>query len=112
MIDLQYYAYLPTVRNITKNDYKDFEDVALNPSELLDLKEMNQSELRGLMMFCGVRVFNDTPIVACTKEEMRMAYITWRSNKVAESRVHCFDETASWAKKILKLHRQTVNWFD
>ena len=56
----------------------EFKTIKFNPEELIQLRDMNKKELTGLMVFCGIRVFNDVPLVVMEEEEMRTAYLGWR----------------------------------
>ena len=62
----------------------ELESVEFNPKELLELKEMDERELRKLMMLCGIRVHNGMPVVAMNEEEMRTAYLAWKFTKIQE----------------------------
>jgi hypothetical protein len=77
-MNLFYYAQLPEVRRVTADDHKIFRQMAWNPQELIQLKLMKHRELMGLMMFCGIRVYNEMPVIACEDNELRMAYLVWR----------------------------------
>lgn len=72
-------AKIAKVRNVSLNDYDVFKQVEFQPDELLQLKEMSHQELVNLMVFCGIRTFNDVPLIVLDDDEMRMAYLVWRS---------------------------------
>lgn len=112
MADLSYYAYLPRVRPIKNEDYEPFNDVAFDLSELIQLKEMNTAELRGLMMFCDIRVYNDLPVIACTDDEMRLAYLSWRAFKSADNRILLQRKLSRLKKRLFKTYDGVVDWFN
>ncbi|PGQ88211.1 hypothetical protein [Priestia megaterium] len=63
-------------------NYKQFETIGFDPEELIQLKEMNHRELTGLMIYCGIHVYNGVPLVVLKEDEMRMAYLVWRASRV------------------------------
>lgn len=86
MLDLKAYAKQASERIITDQEREVFKTVGFDPEELWQLKEMNEKELRLLMVFCGIRVFNEVPLLVLEEDEMRMAYIIWRSDRVKEKK--------------------------
>jgi hypothetical protein len=81
------YIALASVRPITEKDRKPLQRFSFDPQELKELKEMKTNELRGLMCFCGIRTFEELPVIACDDDELRMAYIVWRSYYSKEKRL-------------------------
>ncbi len=79
-MDLFFYAKLPSLRRVTSKDYKAFQTMFFEPTELTQLKLMNREELLGLMAFAGIRVMNEIPIIACSEDQMRLAFCVWRGN--------------------------------
>lgn len=72
---------------ITPEEKKDeFKTIHFDPNELIMLKSMDHKELIGLMLFCGIRVYNGIPLVVMEEDEMRMAYVIWRSSKMNEEK--------------------------
>lgn len=49
-----------------------------NPMELVELKALSRRDLLALMVFCDIRLFDDTPVAAMTDDELRKAYVVWR----------------------------------
>ena len=65
-------------------DYKEFKTIGFDPDELLQLKNMSTKELIGLMLYCGIHVFNGVPLLVMSDDEMRTAYLGWRTLKIQE----------------------------
>ena len=84
---LLYYARLPLIRRVDEQDRRSFYNMAWDPFELIELKQMSRKDLKGLMAFCDITLFNDIPIIACEDDEMRVAYIAWRSRHSRECRL-------------------------
>ncbi len=80
-MDLFFCSDLPSKRRITSKDHKQFDSVFFDLNELSQLQTMNKEELLGLMAFCQIRIFNHLPILACSEDEMRLAYCVWRGDK-------------------------------
>lgn len=68
----------------SEKDHKFFKTIGFDPEELLEVKEMDEKELTYLMLFCNIRTFNDMPVEAMSEDEMRMAYVVWRAEKIKE----------------------------
>jgi hypothetical protein len=79
LMTLIYYATLPAIRRVTPEDQASFHRMTWDPFELIELKQMNREDLLGLMVFCDIRLFNEMPVIACEDDELRMAYLAWRS---------------------------------
>lgn len=101
MLDLNVYAKLPEKRMVTEKDWEEFETVGFDPEELLQLKEMNRKELIGLMVFCGIRVFNEVPLIVLEEDEMRMAYLVWRADKMTRKK-----------SKVAKRMERGIQWLN
>lgn len=86
MLNLKMYAKLVEARTITDKDREIFKTVGFDPEELWQVKEMNEDELKLLMLFCGIRVYEDTPVIVMNEDEMRMAYVLWRADMVKEKK--------------------------
>lgn len=69
---------------VKKEQQLEFQKRRFDPFELLKLKRLNREELLSLMVFCEIRVMNETPVVAMTDDELRMAYLLWRANGQTE----------------------------
>lgn len=101
MVYLKYFAHMALEDKRCKKDYNQFKTLGFDPDELLQLKEMNKKELIGLMMFCGIRVYNGVPLIVMRDDEMRMAYLAWRAMMIEEKKaevrpkvergIRCFD---------------------
>lgn len=76
---LIYYATLPAIRRVTPEDHANFHRMTWDPFELIELKQMHREDLLGLMVFCDIRAFNAMPVIACEDDELRLAYLAWRS---------------------------------
>ena len=87
MIELKRYAALGGTSTFTQQDRKVFQTVGFDPNELLQLQDMNNKELTHLMIFCGIRVFNGTPVCILGDDDMRLAYVLWRANLVNEKKL-------------------------
>lgn len=83
-MDLKFYAGKAKEKVITDKDREVFKTIGFDPEELQQLKKMDERELKLLMTFCGIRVFNEMPLVALEEDEMRMAYVLWRADKIKE----------------------------
>jgi hypothetical protein len=93
------------VRPITEKDREPLRKLSFEPYELIELKNMNTKDLRGLMCFCGIRVYEDMPVIACEDDELRMAYLVWRSYYSREKRVEL-------NKKLAKVQKYGFKIFD
>lgn len=85
-MDLKLYIRMVEVRRVTEKDRKDFETMTFEPDELLQIKKMSRKELLKLMWFCGIRAFNDVPIIVLEDNDMRMAYTIWRAERIKKKR--------------------------
>ena len=112
MAILKVCAYLPAKRNVTEKDREIFDTISFDPLELIQLKEMNKEELKGLMAFCGIRMFRDTPVIACTEEEMRLAYLGWRAYRSLETRKVVLNKTREWLSRFDKTHTSFLRYLD
>jgi hypothetical protein len=74
------------VGRATEKDRESFETMDFEPDELLQIKMMNRKELLKLMWFCGIRAFNDVPIIVLPDNDMRMAYVVWRAERIKKKR--------------------------
>lgn len=64
---------------VTPTLQDEMQKKVFHPLELLELNDMNRNELKYLMMFCDIRVVDGLPVVAMEDDELRMAYLIWRS---------------------------------
>ena len=93
---------------ITDKDHKPFKTLGFDPDELLQLKDMDTKELQGLMIFCGIRVLNDVPIIVMDDEEMRTAYLAWRYVKIQDRKLEIgpyAERGVKWLKRLSKFMR-------
>lgn len=100
------------VKKITEVDRKEFETLEFDPDELVQLKEMSRGNLKELMIFCGIRVFNGVPFVVMEPDEMRMAYLVWRAERInkRKERIMPFVERGiKWIQYIQEAVGQTTN---
>lgn len=109
---LIYYATLPLVRRVTEKDRQVFHRLSWNAFELIELKLMNQEELRGLMMFCDIRAFNGIPVLACTDDELRLAYVAWRSILSKECRAVVLNKTIKSQALFEKFTKGMLWWLE
>jgi hypothetical protein len=107
---LIYYATLPVIRRVTEEDRTSFHRMTWDPFELIELRQMRYTDLMGLMVFCDIRVFNDMPIIACTEDEMRLAYIAWRSVLSKACRV-AITRKAERATGLFQKIMQGIQWW-
>lgn len=84
MIDLKRYAAIGWSKHTQPMNIEAFKTLNFDPQEVMQLKEMDRKELMGLMLFCGVHVFNEVPLVVMEEDEMRMAYLGWRLLRIRE----------------------------
>lgn len=110
--DLHYYATLPKYRRITKEDREGLKTISFDPNELWMLKTMNTHELRGLMVFCDIRVYEETPIIACTDDEMRMAYLSWRAANSLIKRIPFAVKLKKRANMVLDAFEGLTDWIE
>jgi hypothetical protein len=104
-LNLKHAASIPKRRKVTQQDRDVFKTIEFDPNELLELRDMEYKELLLLMLFCGVRVFNEIPLIAMTEDEMRMAYILWRAHKIGEKKEDMkvrVERGIRWIEKIQK----------
>jgi hypothetical protein len=85
-MDLNYYIHLAEVRRVREKDRKEFETLEFDPDELLQLKMMDRKELLMLMWFCGIRAYNRVPIIVLEDNDMRLAYVIWRSERMKKKK--------------------------
>ena len=83
-MDLFQYVQKGQKADFSEKDYEAFKTEKMSVEELRDLKMMGEMELRKLMMFCGIMVHDEMPVIAMTEDEMRTAYLAWRYIKVKE----------------------------
>lgn len=105
MLNLKHYANQARNRIITDMDREVFKTIGFDPEELQQLKDMSEKELKLLMLFCGIRVYNEMPLVALEEDEMRMAYVIWRSEKVKEKKREVSEKMErgmKWANHLLR----------
>ena len=69
-----------------EKDYSEFKTIGFDPEEILQLVEMNNKGLIGLMIYCGIRVYKGVPLCVMTDDEMRMAYLAWRYMLIQEKK--------------------------
>lgn len=79
---LDYYAYLARKKTVTQLDVERLANNEVSDRELYELRTLSRKDLMSLMKFCSIRVYEETPIVACTDDELRMAFIFWRSYEI------------------------------
>lgn len=85
-MELKKYAKLPYEGRVTEEHRKDFNVIGFDPEELIQLKEMNGKKLTCLLLFCGIRVYNGVPLIVLEEDEMRMAFVIWRAERIMETR--------------------------
>jgi len=76
-------------------NHKQFETIGFDPEELIQLKEMDHRELTGLMIYCGIHVYNGVPLLVLKDDEMRMAYLVWRASCIDVKKV---EVTKKWGR--------------
>lgn len=113
MLNLKEFASIPTYRLVTEDDRNKFKTLWFDPEELFQLKEMNHQQLRCLMLFCGIRVFNGVPIDVLEGDEMRMAFVIWRAQKIEEKKAELLpkaEEGMKWINWISKAVQTLTNY--
>ena len=78
MAHLTYYARMASQKIFDPDISEELKTVEWDPNELLELSVMERKDLLGLMMVCDIRVYEGTPVLTCTEDELRMAYLSWR----------------------------------
>jgi hypothetical protein len=104
MLNLKRYAKMATEQVVTDKNREVFKTAGFDPEELVQVKEMNTKELQSLMLFCGIRAFNGVPLLVMEDDEMRMAYVVWRSQKVAERKKEIatkMEGVMKWSNRLL-----------
>lgn len=86
MLNLKRYTKEAAQRIITDKDREVFKTVGFDPEELWQLKDMSERELQLLLLFCGIRVYNGVPFIVLEEDEMRMAYVVWRAERIKEKK--------------------------
>lgn len=86
MISPMYYSLLGKTRVVTAKDLENFKVITFNKSELMELKMMTRPDLLALMKALGIRTYHDLPIIACEDDELRSAYLVFRSGYAKEAR--------------------------
>lgn len=106
MLNLKSYARQANRKVTTNKDQEVFKTIGFDPEELEQLKEMDETELKLLMIFCGIRVYNEMPLCALEEDEMRMAYVIWRADKIKEKRQEVskkMERGIKWTERLLDL---------
>ena len=85
-MDLKEASRLALTHANFEKDYKRFKTIDFDPKELIQLKEMNGRQLQGLMIYCGIRVYDGVPLCVMEEDEMRMAYLVWRAELINEKK--------------------------
>lgn len=67
-------------------ELKRMETMAFDPRELKELKAMNRVELLILMKTLGIRVVEKVPVIACTDDELRSAYVIYRTDMISRKK--------------------------
>jgi hypothetical protein len=101
MLDLKKFVNVAKTRKVTNEDRKPFLTIGFDPEELIQLKNLDHNELLGLMMFCGIRVYDGMPLCVLEDDEMRMAYVIWRAEMIKQK-----------TKEILPEVRRGIKWID
>lgn len=109
-MNLYFYAALPEIRRVTDKDREELCRLSWNPQELIQLKLMSRHQLLGLMMFCGIHVVNDIPVLACEDDELRTAYLIWRGALSKEKRWRVL-EKANQLKKVTEMTYEGLIWW-
>lgn len=109
MVNLKRFAGLHKKKTVTDEDREDFKTIGFDPNELLQLKEMNHKELTGLMIFCGIHVFNGVPLLVLEEDEMRMAYLIWRAEQINQRKLEL---APKWERGIrwLQYIQEAMQW--
>lgn len=111
-MDLHLYIRMVEVRRVTEKDRKSFETMDFDPEELLQIKMMNRKDLLKLMWFCGIRAFNDVPIIVLEENDMRMAYVVWRAERIKKKREAIrpnVERGIKWITKIQRWAAEAIN---
>lgn len=103
---LSYYVYLAKKRPIKPIDVERLTRKEISESEMLELRSMEGTDLLALMKFCGIRVYEGTPVIACTDDELKVAYVLWRSNGIKERK----KTFAKWHQKFIRLQKEVIDF--
>lgn len=111
-MELNLYIRMVEVRRVTEKDREAFETMDFDPVELLQIKIMNRKELLKLMWFCGIRAFNDVPIIVLEDNDMRMAYVVWRAERIKKKRETIrpnVERGIKWITKVQRWAAEAIN---
>ena len=109
MISPMYYAKLCRYKNVTPTDLKAFDTITFNPHELIELKALKRDDLLGLMLTLGIREFQGLPVIACSNDELRSAYLVFRGSKVHQAKQR---ETKTAKKWFHTINTILDDWMD
>ena len=90
--------YIGQEQTFNEEQHEAFKTEKMDVEEIRQLKLMGEKELKRLMLFCGIAVHDDMPVIAMTENEMRTAYLAWRYIKVKQY----YAEVAPKAERRLK----------
>lgn len=110
MSTLLYYATLPEIRRVTEEDRKFLKTVSFDKNELISLKCMKTKDLKGLMMFCDIRTYEGMPVISCTDDEMRLAYLAWRSIHSSAKRAVVHKKLNQAKNNLFKIYDGFMDW--
>ena len=103
---LDYYSYLAKNQKDTPENLELLSQREVSERELLELRDMDRNTLLGLMKFCNIRVYDETPVVACTEDELKLAYVCWRSIVIKEKK----EKFSSINRKINKYKKMLIQY--
>lgn len=109
MFDLKQLSEIGRKQAVKAKDREVFATIEFDPNELKQLKNMDEKELQGLLMFCGIRSFNGIPSYVLEENEMRMAFVLWRAEKIKEKKeaiLPKLERGIKWTSKLMSLTKQ------
>lgn len=109
MAHLTYYSRMASQKIFAPGTSDELKKLEWDPNELLELKVMSRRDLLGLMMFCDIRVYEDTPVISCTEDEMRMAYLSWRCFYSAAERIKYKRKFRIYKKVMKETSKHLIN---
>lgn len=84
---IKFFIYLAKNNMEEERDVDMLRKTELGVNELQVINILQREDLLALMKFCGIRTFEDTPVIVCSDEELRMAYVAWRSVSINQRKI-------------------------
>lgn len=100
---IRFCIHLAKTNQTEESDVRMLRSRELGKNELSTVYSLNKEELLALMKFCDIRVYEETPVIACEDWELMTAFVAWRSVDVMGRK--------NKAKKIGKWFREAQRLF-